>query len=114
MDWSGSRRLRKFHTATDEEIKKAATTDIYFVRTKEVLEKEGLSDLRVTAEDTTGSLPRDWNWGILAGVEEAAHLLEGIPINVSSFPEGTVFHQHDHVGVKEPVLLVEGDAFEQM
>src|SRR3990172_4549970 len=108
MDSSGSRRLRKFHTATDEEIKKAATTDVYFVRTNEVLEKEGLSDLRVTAEVTTGSLPRDWNWGILAGVEETAHLLEGILVNVSSFPEGTVFHRQDIVGIREPVLVVEG------
>lgn len=100
--------MRNFHTATDDEIKRAATTDIYFVRTKEILEKEGLSDLRVTAEVTTGSLPRDWTWGILAGIEEAAHLLEGIPVNVSSFPEGTLFHPHDYVGVREPVLVVEG------
>ena len=64
--------LRKFQVATEDEIKNAETTDVYFTRTKEILEKEGLSDLHVTAEITTGSLPRNWEWGILAGVEEAA------------------------------------------
>ncbi len=100
--------MRKFQVATEEEIKNADTTDVYFVRTKEILEKEGLSDLRVSAEITTGSLPHDWPWGILAGVEEAAHLLEGIPVEVYSFPEGTLFHAYDYSGIREPVMVLEG------
>src|SRR6266705_5405222 len=100
--------LRKFLVASDDEIKNAATTDVYFTRTKEILEKEGLSDLRVTAEITTGSLPKNWEWGILAGVEEAAHLLEGVRIDVLSFPEGTLFHSSDVQGVREPVMVLEG------
>ncbi len=100
--------MKEFHIAIGEEIKKAATTDIYFVRTKEILAKEGLSGLRVTAEVTTGSLPLDWKWAILAGVEEVAHLMDGIPLNIHSLPEGTVFHAKDHVGVREPVMTVEG------
>jgi nicotinate phosphoribosyltransferase len=100
--------MRRFQVATDEEIKNAETTDVYFTRTKEILEKEGLSDLRVTAEITTGSLPRNWEWGILAGVDEAAHLLEGVPIDVHSFPEGTLFHSSDVEGVREPVMVLEG------
>lgn len=94
--------------ATEEEIKDAATTDVYFTRTKEILEKEGRGDLRVTAEITTGSLPRNWNWGILAGVEEAVHLLQGIPVNLASFPEGTLFHPSDASGIREPVMVLEG------
>src|SRR3989442_6922234 len=100
--------MRKFQVATEDEIKNAGTTDIYFVRTKEILEKEGLSDLKVTAEVTTGSLPHDWSWGIFVGVEEAAHLLEGIPIDVYSFPEGTLFHPYDYQGTREPVMVLEG------
>src|SRR6266851_5512992 len=100
--------MRRFQVATDEEIKNAETTDVYFTRTKEILEKEGLSDLRVTAEMTTGSLPKNWEWGILAGIEEAAHLLEGVPIDVHSFPEGTLFHASDVQGVREPVMVLEG------
>jgi len=100
--------MRRFQIATEEEIKGAATTDVYFIRTKEILEKEGLSDFRVTAEITTGSLPNNWPWGIFAGVEEAAHLLEGIPIHVSSLVEGSLFHPSDHLGVREPVMTLEG------
>ncbi len=100
--------MRRFQVATDDEIKNAETTDVYFTRTKEILEKEGLSDLRATAEITTGSLPKNWEWGILAGVEEATHLLEGVPIDVHSFPEGTLFHSSDVGGVREPVMVLEG------
>src|SRR6267143_983570 len=100
--------LRRFQVVTDDEIKKAETTDVYFTRTKEILEKEGLYDLRVTAEITTGSLPRNWEWGILAGVEEVAHLLEDVPIDVHSFPEGTLFHSTDTHGLREPVMVLEG------
>jgi len=100
--------LRKFHIATEEEIKNAQTTDIYFLRTKEILEKEGRGDLQVTAEITTSSLPRNWDWGILAGVEEAARLLEGVDVDVKSFPEGTLFHANDVSGIREPVMVLEG------
>jgi nicotinate phosphoribosyltransferase len=99
---------RKFHTATEEEIKSAQTSDVYFERTKEILEKEGLSDIHVTAEITTGSLPKNWEWGILAGIEEASHLLEGLNIRVRSFPEGTLFRPVDFSGVREPVMIIEG------
>lgn len=100
--------MRRFHVATEEEIKNADTTDIYFTRTKEILEKEGRGDLRVTAEITTSSLPRNWDFGILAGVEEATRLLEGIEVNVKSFPEGTLFHANDASGIREPVMVLEG------
>ena len=99
---------RKFHTATEEEIQKAETSDVYFERTKEILEKEGLSNIHVTAEITTGPLPKNWEYGILAGVEEASHLLEGLNVRVRSFPEGTLFRPVDSSGVREPVMIIEG------
>jgi len=99
---------RKFHTATEEEMKKAETSDVYFERTKEILEKEGLSNIHVTAEITTGSLPKNWEYGILAGVEETSHLLEGLNVRVRSFPEGTLFRPVDSSGVREPVMVIEG------
>jgi len=99
---------RKFHTATEEEIQKAETSDVYFERTKEILEKEGLSNIHVTAEITTGSLPKNWEYGILAGVEETSHLLEGLNVRVRSFPEGTLFRPVDSSGVREPVMVIEG------
>src|SRR2546430_3443654 len=99
---------RKFHTATEEEIQKAETSDVYFERTKDIRETEVLPNRPGPAEITTGSLPKNWEYGILAGVEEAAHVLEGLNIRVRSFPEGTLFRRVDSSGVREPVMVIEG------
>jgi nicotinate phosphoribosyltransferase len=100
--------MRRFHSATDEEIKKAQTTDIYFVRTKQILEAKGLNQTRVVADVTPGKLPKNWSWGILCGIEEEAQLLEGLPIDVYAMPEGSIFYHQDHRGVREPVMRIEG------
>jgi nicotinate phosphoribosyltransferase len=100
--------MRRFHLATDEEIKEAQTTDIYFVRTKQILEAKGLNQTRVVADVTPGKLPKNWSWGILCGIEEEARLLEGLPIDVYAMPEGSVFYHQDHRGVREPVVRIEG------
>jgi len=100
--------LRRFQIATEEEIKKGETTDVYFVRTNEILQKEGLTEQRVVAEVTTGSLPRDWDWAVFAGVEEAVHLMEGISVDVESLPEGSIFRPKDHRGTRLPVMTLDG------
>jgi len=100
--------MRIFHIASDEEIKKGETTDIYFVRTKQILEAKGLDKIHVVAEITPGELPGGLPWGILCGIEEMAKLLEGLPINVYAMPEGSIFHYKDYYGVREPVVRVEG------
>src|SRR5207245_1725310 len=78
------------------------------VRIDEVIQKEGLTAQRVVAEVTTGSLPRDWDWAVLAGVEEAVHLMEGISVEVESLPEGSIFRPKDHRGTRLPVMTLEG------
>ncbi|RLG89963.1 nicotinate phosphoribosyltransferase, partial [Candidatus Bathyarchaeota archaeon] len=93
-----------FHSASDEEIKQAGTTDIYFVRTKQIIEAKGLSRTPVIADVTPGKLPKNWSWGILCGIEEEARLLEGLSIDVYAMPEGSVFYHEDHRGVREPVM----------
>jgi len=100
--------MRLFHYATDEEIKRGETTDIYFVRTKQILEAKKMEKLQVVAEVTPGELPEEWPWGILCGIEEEAHLLEGYPIDVYAMPEGSVLYHKDHKGVREPVMSIEG------
>ncbi|HDN63213.1 MAG TPA: nicotinate phosphoribosyltransferase [Candidatus Bathyarchaeota archaeon] len=100
--------MRKFFYADDEEIKKGETTDIYFVRTKKILEAKGLTKVRVVAEITNGRLPENWEWGVLCGIEEAANLLEGLPIDVYSMPEGSIFKCRDYYGLREPVMFIEG------
>lgn len=100
--------MRLFHYADDEEIKQGRTSDIYFVRTKQILEAKKMDKIHVVAEVTPGRLPNDWPWGILSGVEEVAHLFEGCPVDVYSMAEGSLFYHEDVTGVREPVMFIEG------
>ena len=93
---------RLFHTATDAEIKAGKVTDVYFQRTMEILAARGV-DREVAAEVRAKSLPRNWPWAVLAGVEEVARLFEGMRgVTVWTLEEGTLFSAYD------PVMLVEG------
>ncbi len=100
--------MRLFHYATDEEIKKGETTDIYFTRTQEILEAKGLEKLQAVAEVTSSRLPRKWPWGVICGIEEVARLFEGCPVDVYAMPEGSVFYHNDQYGIREPVMFIEG------
>jgi nicotinate phosphoribosyltransferase len=100
--------MRIFHYASDEEIKRGETTDIYFARTKQILEAKKMSNIHAIAEVTAGELPNKWPWGILCGIEEEARLLEGYPIDVYAMPEGSIFYHTDYFGVREPVMTIEG------
>lgn len=100
--------MGKFHIASDEEIKSGRTTDVYFYRTRKILEAEGASDREVVAEVTSGSLPEGWSWAVLSGIDEVASLFEGVPVSVWSLPEGTIFRPYDVRGVRVPLLVIEG------
>jgi nicotinate phosphoribosyltransferase len=100
--------MNKFHIASSDEIKKGRTTDIYFVRTKKILEAKGTNKIHVVAEVTSGELPNNWPWGILCGIEEVTMLFEGCPVNLYSFPEGSVFYHKDYLGTREPEIVIEG------
>jgi nicotinate phosphoribosyltransferase len=99
----------KFHVASPEEIKSGETTDIYFQRTMEVLKAIGKEKTKVVMEVTTGGLPRGWDWGIICGMEEEMYLLEGIPVNVYAMPEGSIFYPLTYNGIREPVMVIEGE-----
>ncbi len=93
------------HIATSEEIKNGKVTDVYFLRSRKVLEHLGVRK-RVVAEVTTGNLPDDYQWAVLAGVEELIELLNGINISARTMPEGSIF------GPNQPVAIIEGDYLE--
>lgn len=92
---------RLFHTAADSEIKSGAIADVYFARTVQILEARG-DRKRVRAEVYLKSLPDDWRWGVLAGIEEVAALLEGVGVDVQAMDEGMVFAPY------QPVLTLDG------
>lgn len=80
---------RLFWMASEEEIKSAKTTDVYFNNTKEVLTKNHI-DSDVVIEVFARDLPYPGIWGVLSGVYEVAKLLEGVPVDVWSFEEGSI------------------------
>ena len=82
---------RKFYSATHEEISAGLTTDIYFVRTMEILESLGRAGTPVVAEVFTS---RD---GMMAGNDEALSLLRDRGVEVWVLPEGERFDDHEVV-----------------
>ena len=100
--------MRLFYYADDSEIKEGKTTDVYFVRTKQILEAKKMDNMQVVAEMTPGTLPKGWPWGVLCGIEETAHLFEDCPVNVYAMPEGSIFYPKDYRGTREPVAFIEG------
>ncbi len=70
------------HSAEHEEIIAGWTTDIYFLKTREILKKMGKLKTEVTAEIFPSRS------GIFAGRKEALALLEHTGIEVWSLPEG--------------------------
>lgn len=89
-------RHERFHSATHEEIASGATTDIYFIKTLEVLRHLGLEDAPVTAEIFAR------RGGVLAGVEECRLLLKDKGVDVWALPEGETF------APREVVMRIEG------
>lgn len=107
-----------FHYADEKEIKEGKVADVYFERTKKILEAKKVHKI-VRAEFVVKSFPYAEKWGVLAGIEEAIELLKGLKVNsvrcgtscsdtsngvkVRAMPEGTIF------ALEEPVLEIEGD-----
>ncbi len=92
---------RILHSATHEEILSGVTTDVYFIKTNEILTRKGMADKVVTAEVFARAD------GILAGMDEALQLLsKGAggthPLEMWALPEGSSFKQ------KEVLLRIRG------
>lgn len=86
----------RLFSADNEEIKCGYTTDIYFVKTLEILQKLGLEDTKVVAEIFASRA------GVMCGTKEVTNLLQGLPIEMLALPEGELF------GPKEVVMRITG------
>jgi nicotinate phosphoribosyltransferase len=86
----------RFFSASHEEIRSGATTDIYFVNTRDVLASIGRLDVPAAAEVFARK------GGLFAGIGEVCELLSGLPLEVEALPEGTRFEP------KETLLRVRG------
>lgn len=90
-----------FHIADPKDIKDGKYTDVYFMRTMEVLRAKKI-DRWVKAEFIAKRFPEDYGWGVLAGIEETIYLLKDLDVNVRAMKEGTIFRAY------EPVMEIEG------
>ena len=90
-----------FHIADADEIRQGKITDVYFIRTLEVLKARGI-DKRVRAEFIVKTLPGNAAWAIFAGLEELAEVVRGLDVRMRAMREGTIIRPY------EPVLEVEG------
>ncbi len=90
-----------FHTADTKDILDGKITDVYFERTLKILKAKKINPT-VKAEFIAKDLPDGWQWAVLAGIEEVAHLVKRLPIKVRALREGTVFYPY------EPVMEIEG------
>jgi nicotinate phosphoribosyltransferase len=88
-----------FDLVSEAAIREGRATDAYFLRTEEALDHAG-KDPHVVAEVTADQFPTG-EFEVLAGVNDAAHLLSGLPVNVHALAEGTHFDGG-------PVMRIEG------
>lgn len=87
---------RILFSATHDEILTGYTTDIYFLRTRELLKKAGVGDNRVFAEIFSSRA------GCMAGMQEVYNLFRHKEVKLWGLPEGESFSK------KEVVLQIEG------
>jgi len=91
-----------FHISDSKDIKQGNITDVYFDRTVRILKEKNL-DKRVAVEVRPHSLPLEYEWAVLSGIDEALYLLDGLKVKVQIMPEGTILHAF------EPILNIEGN-----
>lgn len=100
---------RPFNSATHEEIASGWTSDVYFVKTREILREMNLEKTEVTAEIFASRA------GVMCGVRECLSLLSRREVEVWSLPEGETFQPrevvmrirgvYDRFGIFETALL---------
>ncbi len=100
--------MPRFNLSKEEDILRGDTTDIYFVRTKQILTHYRIGKKIAYSEFTCGSLPNAYNWAVFCGLDEVLELFKGFNVDLFAIPEGTVFPALDVTGVRVPVITVEG------
>ncbi|WP_049985312.1 nicotinate phosphoribosyltransferase [Halobellus rufus] len=93
----------EFDIVGPDAIKAGSATDAYFDRTETTLRHAGRNP-RVVAEVTADQFP-DGDYELLAGVKDAAALLEGRDVDVDVVPPGRLFDGG-------PVMRIEGEYLE--
>ncbi|WP_135829479.1 nicotinate phosphoribosyltransferase [Halorussus halobius] len=93
----------RFDVVSESAVRDGTATDAYFLRTEETLERAGRNP-RVVAEVTRDQFPTG-EFDLLAGVKDAARLLEDLDVDVDAMREGRLFDGG-------PVVRIEGKYLE--
>jgi nicotinate phosphoribosyltransferase len=91
--------MTEFDIVPPAAIAEGRATDAYFDRTVEALEHAGRNP-HVVAEVTADQFP-DGEFEVAAGIKDAAHLLEGLDVDVHALREGQLFDGG-------PIMRIEG------
>jgi len=91
----------RLYIASEEDILSGLVTDVYFVRTRDILRAKNIRK-KVRMEFHVVKLPKNYEWAVFAGLEEALCVLRGKPVTVYAMPEGTLFKPG------EPLMIIEG------
>ncbi len=95
--------------ADENKIKEGLTTDIYFVRTEEILKKKGFNN-HVVADFTIQGMK--YPWGVFVGIPEVVELLKGKKVSLYALEEGSIFTSRDINGYPVPVMVIDGPYLE--
>ncbi len=87
---------QRLFSADAQEIREGWTTDIYFIKTRQILQSLNLKETSVVAEIFAR---QD---GIVAGADEVKNLLRDLGVEVWSLPEGSSFK------AKEVIMRISG------
>ncbi len=66
----------------------------------------------MSAEVTASEFPAGWTWAVFAGLEEVIRLFEGMPVDIYSLPEGTVFRNRSRSGILVPLMYIDGSYYD--
>lgn len=86
----------RFFSADGDEVEKGLTSDIYFIRTRDLLSEMGLGDVKVTAEIFSS------RGGVIAGIDESLYLLRDRNLEIWALPEG------ETMDAREVVMRIRG------
>ena len=86
----------RLFAADSDEIQTGLTSDIYFIRTRDLLDEMGFSDAKVTAEIFSSRS------GIIAGIDETLYLLRNRNLEIWALAEGETME------AKEVVMRIKG------
>jgi nicotinate phosphoribosyltransferase len=91
----------RLYIASKEDILSGLVTDVYFIGTRDILRAKNIRK-KVRMEFHVVKLPKNYEWAVFAGLEEALYVLRGKPVTVYAMPEGTLFKPG------EPLMIIEG------